>query len=462
MLARLASLRLRLLGALLATAAVGLACAYLAIGQILNSNESASDRRQARRTAQTIAARVRAGANPQFLPIAQAVLHDVQLIVVRNGRTVFAGRALRGVPLETTVSEPVPGGRVMVRKYELSPPSEPIEVTLVAGGVSALVILSALVITALLIRGVRGPIERAVAAADRVAAGDLSARMGGGGPEEFDRLSDAFDDMAARLEQADLEQRRFLADVAHEIATPVGAIANLAGALADGTATSEADRAEAGVLLAAETARVRALLEDLRQLTRLDIAAPTRFEQVDLGALCHRLAARFERPARDAGLRLQVRADPLSAISNERLLDTVVSNLVSNAVRYTPAGGTVTLQATRRNGQIAISVSDTGIGIAPEHRHRVFDRLYRIDSDRGRATGGSGLGLAIVRRGTHALDAKISLESQPGQGSTFTLLLPQPTLTPAGATPRARDDAEQLPSNVMDGPARTDETGTLI
>lgn len=439
MLARLASLRLRLLGAMFATLLVGLAGAYFAIGSILNESERASDRRAATRTARTIAASVQAGADLQFLRTAQHVLHAEQLIVYRHGRIIFAGPALTGEPLETAITVPFPGGRVVVHKYELSASSDSLEITLIAAGVGGLVILTVLVITALLTRTIKSPIERAIAAADAVAAGDLSARMGGGGPEEFDRLSRAFDDMAARLGAADVEQRRFLADIAHEIATPVSAISSLAGALADGTATSDADRADTGVLLAQETARVQALLADLRQLTRLDVAVPVRFENVDLRTLCDSLATRFQRPAREAGLRLEVQADPLTTTSNERLLDTVVSNLVTNAIRYTPPGGTVTLGTRDHHGRPAVSVTDTGIGIAPEHRSRIFDRLYRVDSDRGRATGGSGLGLAIVRRGAQALDATIELDSEPDKGSTFTLVLPQTRRTQATAAPGGQD-----------------------
>lgn len=363
------------------------------------------------------------------------MLHAEQLVVSRDGRIIFAGPGLAGEPLETVVARTFPGGRLTVRKYELSASSDPLEITLIAAGVGVLVIMSVLAIATLLARTIQAPIQRAIAAADTVAAGDFSARMGGGGPEEFDRLSRAFDDMAERLEASDIEQRRFLADIAHEIATPVNAISNLAGALADGIATNESDRAEARGLLAGETARVQALLGDLRQLTSLDIAVPVRVENVDLHRLCVSLASRFTPAASAAGLRLEARAEALSISSNERLLDTVLSNLLTNAIRYTPPGGSITLQAQSRRGRPTVSVTDTGIGIAPEHRSRIFDRLYRVDTDRGRSTGGSGLGLAIVRRGAHALGATIKLDSEPGNGSTFTLHFPTSRTRASHITP---------------------------
>ena len=120
MLARLASVRLRLLAAMLATALVGLAAAYFAIGHILAAGEQASDRRQAARTAETIAARLQAGADTEFIRPAQIVLRAMQLVVYRHGRAVFVGPALPNDPLEVEVAKAFPGGRVVVRKYELA------------------------------------------------------------------------------------------------------------------------------------------------------------------------------------------------------------------------------------------------------------------------------------------------------------------------------------------------------
>jgi signal transduction histidine kinase len=111
-------------------------------------------------------------------------------------------------------------------------------------------------------------------------------------------------------------------------------------------------------------------------------------------------------------------------VADPRLIDTVVNNFVSNAIRYTPAGGKIQIRAQQRRSATVIAVRDTGIGIDAQHLERIFDRLYRVDKARDRATGGSGLGLAIARRAAQSLGARIEVESKPGEGSEFCLLMP--------------------------------------
>ena len=276
-------------------------------------------------------------------------------------------------------------------------------------------------------RTVRKPISRAIETVDRLATGDFSARMGVSGPEEFAHLSRAVDGVAGRLQQADTEQKRFLADLAHEIATPLSAVSGFAFALVDQSARTAAERAEAADIVVRESGRLRQLLDDVRHLHRLELAESVRHEQVDIGALCTETAQRFRLAAEEAGVTLLVCAEPLSVVTDPRLTDTVLNNFVSNAIRYTPSGGRVQIQANHRRSVIVIAVRDTGIGISPGDLERIFDRLYRVDKARDRATGGSGLGLAIARRAAQSLDAHIEVESTPGVGSEFRLLLPSVT-----------------------------------
>ena len=276
-------------------------------------------------------------------------------------------------------------------------------------------------------RTVRKPIARAIETVDRLATGDFSARMGISGPEEFAHLGRAFDSMAAQLQQADTEQKRFLADLAHEIATPLSAVSGFAFALVDRSARTAAERAEAADIVVRESDRLRQLLDDLRHLHRLELAESVRQEQVDIAALCTETAQRFRLAAEEAGVTLLVCAERFSVVTDPRLTDTVVNNFVSNAIRYTPSGGRVQIQANHRRSVIVIAVRDTGIGISPGDLERIFDRLYRVDKARDRATGGSGLGLAIARRAAQSLDAHIEVESTPGVGSEFRLLLPSVT-----------------------------------
>lgn len=238
-------------------------------------------------------------------------------------------------------------------------------------------------------------------------------------------LSRAFDGMAAQLQQADTEQKRFLADLAHEIATPLSAVSGFAMALVDHSARTLAERKEAADIVVHESDRLQQLLDDVRHLHRLELAESVRQEQVDIDALCAETAQRFRLAAGDAGVTLVVCAGQVSVRADPRLIDAVVNNFVSNAIRYTPAGGRVRIEAQRRRSAAVIAVRDTGMGIAPEHLERIFDRLYRVDEARDRATGGFGLGLAIARRAAQSLSGRIEVTSTPGEGSEFRLLLPR-------------------------------------
>lgn len=239
------------------------------------------------------------------------------------------------------------------------------------------------------------------------------------------RLSRSFDSMAAQLQQADAEQKRFLADLAHEIATPLSAVSGFAVALVDQSARSPAEREEAAAIVLHESDRLQQLLDDVRHLHRLELAESVRQEQIDLDAACAETAQRFRLAAAEAGVTLAVCAGQVRVRADPRLIDAVVNNFVSNAIRYTPAGGRVRIVAQRRRSMAVIAVRDTGMGIAPEHLERIFDRLYRVDEARDRATGGFGLGLAIARRAAQSLNARIEVTSTLGEGSEFRLLLPR-------------------------------------
>jgi signal transduction histidine kinase len=395
----------------------------MAIARIQEGQEEAADRQKDVQIARAIAAQVRAGADPERLGAIQSALPNDQLIIYRDGRRTFAGPPIESA-FELQAAAPFPGGRVVVRDYHSPLGRSSLQLTLVLAGWGLFVAAAALAAAWLLGRAIRAPIDRAVFAADRVASGDLGARIGTAGTDEFARLAAAFDSMAGRLESADHDQRRFLADVSHEIATPVNAISGLATALADGTLVTDEERADAASLIEANTSRLGTLLEDLRRLTRLDIAEPVRREHVDVAELCRSLCARFRPAAADAGLDLSVEPCNEHITTDRRLLETVLDNFLSNAIRYTPTGGKVTVRATRRSNAMVLSVADTGIGIGRDDMERVFDRFYRVDEARDRASGGAGLGLALARRAAAALEARLDVTSQPGRGSEFRIILP--------------------------------------
>ena len=428
MLARLASLRVKLLFAMVIAACAGLAGSYAIVSGLKHSDERTTDRNKALQTARAVANQAARLEADDFESIQRTLPND-QIVVRRNGQTVYTGPK-NPRPLELTVTVPFSGGTVVLNDHESNIPSGGVgatEITVIAAAAILLVIAAALGVATMVIRALRRPIERATEAARRVAGGDLSARIGGLSENEFAELGSTFDEMAARLEAADFDQRRFLGDVAHEIATPVNAIRGFATALADGTMTGAGEQAEALALIDNQGRRLDSLLDDLRHLTRLDLAETVRAESIDLDDLCDDLAARFRPQAASAGIEFRGaahRARRTSFRSDRRLVETVLDNLISNAIRYTPAGGTVELSTAVDQRGIEIAVKDTGIGIAPEHAKRIFDRLYRVDEARDRASGGSGLGLAIAQRAARAIGGRIELVSERGAGSEFRLVLP--------------------------------------
>ncbi len=424
MLERLTSLRVWLLAAMLATALVAIGAGNIVIDRLNAASERAADQANALATARAIASQVQHGAGMAGLDALQHVLPNDQIVVVRDGATIFTGPPLASRTLDVTVSAPFRQGRVILHDHHLARSGGLTQETLVASLVAVLIIGEAWLAATVLVRTVRRPVGRAIATADRLAAGDFSARMGANGPEEFVHLGRAFDAMAAQLQQADAEQRRFLGDLAHEIATPVSAVSGFALALADGSAHTASERAEAAGIVEQESDRLQRLLDDVRHLNRLELAEPGRQEQVDIAVLCAETERRFRLAAQQAQVTLLVRAAHIPVSTDRRLVELVMNNLVSNAIRYTPAGGKVEMHAARRRSAAIIAVRDTGIGIAPEHLERIFDRLYRVDEARDRATGGSGLGLALARNAAHALGASLEVDSKPGRGSEFRLVLP--------------------------------------
>jgi two-component system sensor histidine kinase BaeS len=276
----------------------------------------------------------------------------------------------------------------------------------------------------------RRSVARLADSAEAVSRGRLDVRA----PEtadELGRLAQAFNHMTARLEAADARQREFLADLAHELRTPVTAIEGFATALGDGTARSPEDRAESAAFIRAEAARLRDLVRDLQELTWLDLDPPVRAEGIDLAAAARETVARFAVDAHVRGVDLAGPEGALPALGDPAHVETILANLVRNALAATASGGSVRLEAVTAEGRVGVAVRDTGRGIAAEHLPHLFDRLYRVQASRDREAGGSGLGLSIVQRLATLLGGHVAVESRPGAGSTFTLWLPAPAVARA-------------------------------
>lgn len=432
------SLRARVVAAMVVPALIGLFVAGLVFSRLAAGYQRSSTIEKKTAETRAIAQLVRRGAGPSTLRAVQQILGDDQLVVVEHGKVTFSGPTNPESP-HLPIGVSVPGGQVRLISDLDSTTLFSAQLTAVAGMLIVLLGVSAATGTWLLSRHIRRPIERAITVADRVAGGDLSARMGPSGPEEFRRMSRAFDGMAARLESADRERREFLTDLAHELVTPLNAIGGIATAALDGTITTAPDRAQACDLVDGELDRVRGLLDDVRELGFLDLTTSGRSELVDLAVVCHRVAGRFGTVAVQAGVGLAVQARPTEVMSDQRLVETVLDNLLSNAIRHTPSGGQVDVVLRRRSDNLVVAVRDTGVGIAREHHDRIFERLYRVDVARDRSRGGSGLGLAIARRAAVALGGRLELDSTPGTGSEFRLVLPLRTRPSAATTEGAQE-----------------------
>jgi signal transduction histidine kinase len=269
---------------------------------------------------------------------------------------------------------------------------------------------------------VANPLARVMAAADAVAEGDFSIRVPVYGPGEFSRLARSFNRMVAELERSDQLRRSLTADVAHELRTPLHIIQGNLEGLLDGLYQPMPEQLN---LLLEETRQLARLVEDLRTLSLAEAGQlPLEREAVDVGELLADVVTSFSGQAEAAGVDLHVEgragSAPLIVQGDAGRLDQVLSNLVANALRHTSPGGRITLRAKASQDGVRIQVTDNGSGISPEDLTNIFDRFWRGD----RSRDGSGLGLAIARQLVQAHGGKIAVESQVGQGTTFTIDLP--------------------------------------
>ncbi|HEX9116298.1 MAG TPA: ATP-binding protein, partial [Anaerolineae bacterium] len=285
-------------------------------------------------------------------------------------------------------------------------------------------VLLALALGIVVSRWLAAPLVRLTRAAAAIAAGDLRQQVTVGGSEEFGQLGLAFNQMASNLAQAEALRRNMVADIAHELRTPLTVIQGNLRAMLDGVYPLDAEQVAS---LYDETRLLTRLVDDLRDLALAD-AGQLRLEQqpVDLADLARSAVTNFA-PAADAGeidLRLQADEDGPIVLGDADRLAQVLRNLIGNALRHTPAQGTVTVTVRRSDQHASLAVADTGSGIAAEDLPYVFDRFYRGDKSRSRRGGGAGLGLAIARQLVLAHGGEIHVESRHGAGSTFTVILP--------------------------------------
>jgi two-component system sensor histidine kinase BaeS len=315
---------------------------------------------------------------------------------------------------------PVPLVLTVGAAGELYPELDPGPIAGVALAVAVLVAGAALLIS----RRVLRPIGRLTAAAHRLGEGDRSSRVQVSGRDELAALARSFNQMADSVSEAEDNQRRLIADVAHELRTPLANLRGYLEALQDGVLEPSP---ELFASLHEEAILYQRIVGDLQELALAEAGALVYHRApADLTELMETARTAHAAAAAAAGVDLVVAADgPVTAEVDADRIRQAVGNLVGNALRATPQGGTVTLAVSAGADRAVLRVSDTGAGIAAEHLPLVFDRFWRADPARGRDTGGSGLGLAIVRQIVRDHDGEVSVRSAPGEGATFEISLPR-------------------------------------
>lgn len=280
------------------------------------------------------------------------------------------------------------------------------------------------------------PIHRITSTAKQIRDGDLSARTGLRGDDEIDQLGETFDEMATSLEKDMKHEKRLTSDVAHELRTPLMAMLATVEAMQDGVYPTDDEHLET---VASETRRLARLVQQMLDLSRMENStAPLNLEPVDMVPFVRSIVNGQERLFADRDLRLRfadetqghddvVEADP-------DMITQCVINLMSNAMRYTPEGGWVVVSVLSDRKHVSIAVSDTGIGIAKDDLSRIFGRFWRADASRAREAGGLGVGLAVTKQIVERHHGYISVESELGKGTTFTIHLPREHTADAAST----------------------------
>lgn len=228
--------------------------------------------------------------------------------------------------------------------------------------------------------------------------------------------------IAHHIEDRDIMRREFTANVSHELKTPLTSISGFAELMKNGMVPAETIP-EFAADIYNETQRMISLVEDIMHLSQLDEnSVPMERTEVDLHALVQRVMDRLSATAKSAGVTLRQEGERVTVTGVELLLEEIVYNLTSNAIKYNRPGGEAVLSTHRHMGQITLTVRDTGIGIPPEHQSRVFERFYRVDKSHSKEVGGTGLGLSIVKHAAAYHEATVSLESTVGVGTTVKVL----------------------------------------
>jgi signal transduction histidine kinase len=302
-----------------------------------------------------------------------------------------------------------------------------------AGGVAALV---AVIVASLLASRITNPIAQMTRASEAMARGDLQQRVEGEGEDEIGTLARAFNQMSQQVSRSNRAMRDLLANVSHELKTPITSIRGFAQAMVDGMATKPEDYTDMAGSIYDEAERIRVLVDDLLYLSEIESGTlQLTLDQVDVDAIVDDTVRRFRYQAEAADVRVRQALAGGDVRADARRVEQILANLTENAIRFAPAGSEVLLRTYRLDGRtngrpdagsegsVAIEVHNGGPPIAPEHLPYLFERFYQADGSRSDERH-KGLGLAIVRELVQAHDGQVTVESSADAGTVFTVRLP--------------------------------------
>jgi two-component system, OmpR family, sensor histidine kinase MtrB len=352
--------------------------------------------------------------------------------LVDEGQIAFSWQPVAGVPSLVVGGRASGTGPAIYLIHDVRPIQQALDQLRLALGVGALVLaLVAVVAARVVARGVLAPVDEASRAAERIERGDLSARVPVTSSDEFglwadrfNRMADSLEDTILRLEAAQTQNRRFVADVAHELRTPVAALVAEASLLGGHLDALPADVRRTGELVIHDIGRLRALVEDLMELSRFDAAGEeVRLQPIDLGRLIRDVTATR---LRDAVLELP--DDRVVVETDPRRLERIIGNLLDNAREHAP-GALVMVRLRSTIDEVRIAVLDRGPGVPPDRLGRIFERFYMADPSR---RGGSGLGLAIAAEHAALLGGRLRARNRDEGGLEIELILPVTQPLPDG------------------------------
>ncbi len=313
------------------------------------------------------------------------------------------------------------------------------------GLAGAIALAISVVVAIILSRSITGPLGRISRAAREIGRGRYDQQIPVRGNDEVARVAESFNTMAREVSRSNNAMRDFLANVSHDLKTPLTSIQGFAQAIGEGAAGGKDDVEESARIIYQEAQRMRDLVDDLLYLSQIESGQmEMRVEPLEIGELLRACSERFEWRLKESGTTLTIEAPPLPDFQGDgRRLAQAFGNLMDNAVAYTPAGGSIAVTAGREDSHLRVDVHNTGSYIPPEDLPRVFERFFRVD--RARKTGHSGLGLAIAAEVVEAHGGTIKAESSPDDGTRFIVRLPYPA--PAPSQPRRTTRVRRTPAD---------------